>query len=265
MTPKPKLIITDLDRTLLKTDKSISQYTKNIFRKAQQSGIPVIFATARSPHHISKLLDDIPADGIIANGGAIAIFRGKEIYRATLDPAIANTIITRLLEQSKDLHIAAEIGSAYLYNDFESDGQWLSEFTPGFARQWDFTTPINKPVYKIPAQCGHEEALQIAADLPDVSVIPFVGESWVCFGHANATKWQGIKALAAHLNIDPQYIAAFGDDYNDIEMLANCGMSVAVANAIPEAKAAAKFHCSSNDDDGVANWIEKNCLCETEE
>jgi hydroxymethylpyrimidine pyrophosphatase-like HAD family hydrolase len=55
-------------------------------------------------------------------------------------------------------------------------------------------------------------------------------------------------------------IAAFGDDHNDVEMLRRCGFGVAVANAIEEAKAAAGCICGTNDNDGVANWIEERVL-----
>jgi hydroxymethylpyrimidine pyrophosphatase-like HAD family hydrolase len=55
-------------------------------------------------------------------------------------------------------------------------------------------------------------------------------------------------------------IIAFGDDYNDMEMLKNCGVGVAVANACDEAKSAADYVCGSNDEDGAANWLEINML-----
>ena len=55
-------------------------------------------------------------------------------------------------------------------------------------------------------------------------------------------------------------IAAFGDDYNDVEMLRECGIGVAVANAIDEAKAAADYICGDCDDDGTARWLEEHVL-----
>ena len=252
----PKLIITDLDRTLLKTDKSISAYTEDIFHMCNRAGIPIVFATARSPQHLGKILEAIPADGIIGNGGAIATFRGKRVYHATLDAHTANTIVTRAVERATNRHISFETDHAYHFNYTHSD--WIKGFTSGFARPMDFNRPINEPVQKIAAECSYEAALEIISGMRDVSVMQLAGEAWLFISHTNATKWQAVKALAAFLDIDPKDIAVFGDDYNDVEMLANCGISVAVANAIPEAKAAAKFHCGGNDDDGVAKWIECN-------
>ena len=55
-------------------------------------------------------------------------------------------------------------------------------------------------------------------------------------------------------------VAAFGDDYNDIDMLRACGVGVAVDNALPEVKAAADLLCADCDADGVAHWLETNVL-----
>ena len=54
--------------------------------------------------------------------------------------------------------------------------------------------------------------------------------------------------------------AAFGDDVNDVEMVRNCGTGVAVDNAIDAVKAAAKYACGNNEDDGVAKWLEQHIL-----
>ena len=74
-----------------------------------------------------------------------------------------------------------------------------------------------------------------------------------------ATKWNAIQAVAGRMGIPIKDIAAFGGDYNDIELLRNCGTGVAVGNAIEEAKAAADEICASNEEDGVARWREA-CL-----
>ena len=103
-------------------------------------------------------------------------------------------------------------------------------------------------------------AYSIASVFPSVAVIRFSGENWYRFADKTADKWRGVKALAAHFGIDLKKAAAFGDDYNDADMLRFCGVGVAVANAIDEAKAAADYVCDSNDNDGVAKWLEEHVL-----
>jgi hydroxymethylpyrimidine pyrophosphatase-like HAD family hydrolase len=75
-----------------------------------------------------------------------------------------------------------------------------------------------------------------------------------------ATKWNAVQAVSEHFNIPTADIVAFGDDYNDVEMLRGCGIGVAVANAINEAKSVADHICDTNENDGVAKWLEENVL-----
>lgn len=75
-----------------------------------------------------------------------------------------------------------------------------------------------------------------------------------------ATKWNGIKAMLEAVGIRQDEAVYFGDDYDDIEPLKNCGVGVAVSNAIGEVIEAADFITESNDEDGVAAYIEKNLL-----
>lgn len=73
-------------------------------------------------------------------------------------------------------------------------------------------------------------------------------------------KTAAIEALVRMLGISLSDTAAFGDDSNDVDMLRLCGTGVAVANAVEEARAAADCITASNDDDGVALWIERSIL-----
>jgi len=75
-----------------------------------------------------------------------------------------------------------------------------------------------------------------------------------------ATKWEAVKLLANHFNISTDEVVAFGDDYNDISMLHECGIGIAVDNALDEVKAVADYNCDTNDNDGVAKWLEENVL-----
>jgi len=75
-----------------------------------------------------------------------------------------------------------------------------------------------------------------------------------------ATKTNGIRLLAEQYEISLEQIIAFGDDYNDIDMLQSCGKGIAVSNALVEVKNIADEICNSNDQDGVAKWLDENIL-----
>ena len=76
----------------------------------------------------------------------------------------------------------------------------------------------------------------------------------------SATKWNGIKAMLDICNCSPNETVYFGDDQDDIDPIKMCGLGIAVFNGIDEAKAVADYITESNDDDGVAKWIEENLL-----
>ena len=65
-------------------------------------------------------------------------------------------------------------------------------------------------------------------------------------------------AIANEFNIDKSEIVAFGDDMNDKEMLVSMGSGVAMGNAIEEVKVIADYICDTNDNDGVAKWLDEN-------
>lgn len=71
----------------------------------------------------------------------------------------------------------------------------------------------------------------------------------------SASKWSAVSHLAAQHGVPPQRICAIGNDVNDVDMLARAGLGIAVDNAIPEARAAARAITRSNDDHGVAHAI----------
>jgi HAD superfamily hydrolase (TIGR01484 family) len=123
----------------------------------------------------------------------------------------------------------------------------------------DFSKPLDNCAYKIVAELPNKEtALNIANKYSDCKVICYRGENRYGFINKNAGKVQAIRALASYLNIGLSNIIAFGDDLNDIEMLEQCGYGIAVSNAVEEVLNVADYVTDSNDEDGVAKFIEKN-------
>jgi len=81
--------------------------------------------------------------------------------------------------------------------------------------------------------------------------------------HKEATKSKAVAALAKQWGITRSEIIAFGDDLNDIDMLSCAGVSVAMENALDEVKTVADHICDTNDNDGVAKWLEEMGLSES--
>jgi len=117
----------------------------------------------------------------------------------------------------------------------------------------DFSKENNHSYLKISLEATDPAAVQqIATNYPMLDTLRYTGEDLYRFAHKGATKWNALKAIAVFYGINTCHFAAFGDDVIDLEMLENCGIGVAVPNAVDTVKAAAGYICDSNDNDGVA-------------
>ena len=92
------------------------------------------------------------------------------------------------------------------------------------------------------------------------TLLNFTGESWRRYAAGNSDKETALKMLVEHISIDLSDVVAFGDDINDLGMLKLAGTAVAVSNAIDEVKAVADHITESNDQDGVAKFLERTML-----
>jgi len=250
-----RMLVTDLDNTLLRTDKTISVYTASIFQRCREKGMKIVFATGRPERTAIGFAQAIRPDAVISNNGAGASVNGQTILRKDVPPAAVAGIVEQLLA-AEGIKLSLDYGSHSLTNcdDHAGWGNWNAIFT-------DF------------AEYGTNGVPKISIEAMDVSLLDGVdfealgchvygnqGEKWYMVQERSATKSSAVEAVAAHFGIALSEIAAFGDDQNDVGMLRLCGTGVAVANAIDEAKAVADFICGSNDDDGPAHWIEENLL-----
>jgi len=257
----PQMIVTDLDRTLLRTDKTISEYTTEIFRECRTQGIKTVIATARSEFQCKKFIDNIKPDAVISNGGARARVKETEVYRAIIDKETSNLLLQEFLNHTDVGYITIETENNQYFANHPIDDVSKSYLDANQVIQTDFSNGLNCGAYKIVPEVRDKELVwELMKKFQAIKAISFTNELWVCFANKLATKWESIKAVAKYLEIDTHHIVAFGDDLNDVEMLKNCGVGVAVSNGIQEAKAASDYICESNDEDGVARWIEANIL-----
>lgn len=249
------MIVTDLDGTLLKRDKTISEYTASIFRRCREKGIKIVIATAR-PIRSVKMLDlNINADAAVYHNGAITTIDDVLFQQTGIKPETVRNVICSVL-QIADTQIAVEINDTQ-YANFDPSKIWPD----CEAVLSDFTDLPNLPADKIILQKTDNIPLSAMTRLFDDDLYWEISENEIyMIMNRNARKQNAVSALSAHFGIKLSEIAAFGNDYNDIEMLCACGIGATVSNAIEEAKAAADYICMSNDEDGVARWIEEHIL-----
>lgn len=252
----PKMILTDLDGTLIRSDGSISEHTKSILKSCRNRGIYVVIATARYWIGAERYIEEIQPDYEITTDGTLIHRHGEQIYSCKLETEDTNRIVQDILARDDKTEITVATGREVLWNSKHiSESEKLHK-----AVYCDYRKPLSCQANKIVAALpDYETALEIA-NKNHCRLQSYRGENWYAFLPETAGKVQAIRELAKILNISPNEIAAFGDDKNDVEMLKMCGTGVAVNNAVPEVKAAADCVTLSNDEDGVAEWLAKNVL-----
>lgn len=257
----PKMILTDLDKTLLRSDNSISEHTKQVLKKCRNCGILIVIATARYWIGAERYIEEIKPDYEITTDGTLVHRCGEQIYSCSMDTNNGNQIIQDLMKHNPETEITVASGSQVFWNSHnisESEKLHKAVFN-------DYSKPLLCQINKIVAKLSDCDIAAEIADKNHCRLQCYRGENWYAFLPKKSGKIQAILELAGLLNISLNDIVAFGDDVNDVEMLQICGTGVAVSNAVMEVKNVADCITLSNDQDGVADWIEKNILTNYEE
>jgi len=250
-----KLIVTDLDNTLLRNDKTISEYSADVLKRARETGILIAFATARDFRFVTEFIS--PASGfipdiLISDNGALAQYNGKDLYRKQIPAETVNSLMTRF----KLVRCVSTDKAYYLSGEYANDHWSLGKKETILS---DTINDIEEDVFYIDGDIGNS-FLSMIDIYPEIRAVTYSDVELVTIVHREATKLNALNAVKSALIIDSDNIAVFGDDYSDIEILSNFKNSIAVENAIPECKAASDYTCGHSNEDGVARWIEENLL-----
>jgi hypothetical protein len=258
----PRLIASDLDGTLLRSDGTVDERTRRAIATAEAAGVTVVFCTAR-PHRWLKPLAEATGHrgvAVCANGAVLWDVHTESVLEASpLQPAVARELVGLL---------QAEVpGGAWAV---ERAGRFGHE--PGYVPRWPVPADtlidaieelINEPAVKL--MLRHE---RLSADAL-LTRAKAVGGHLAEFSHSSTndtlleisaigvSKATGLARLCQRLGVDRADVIAFGDMPNDLPLLAWAGHAVAVANAHPQVIAAADEVTASNDESGVARVIER--------
>ena len=253
-----RMILTDLDHTLLKQDGSVSEKTLQILTACRTKEIRFAIATARYWIGAERYIDLLNPDYEITTDGTLVHSHGQCIYSCAFSSAETNSIISSIAEAAPGAEITAACGKTVYWNSYHiSESEKLHK-----AVYCDYSSPLDVQANKIVAELPDESVAREIAAKTNSKLQCYRGEKWYAFMPAASGKTAAIRALAEISGISPEDIVVFGDDLNDIEMLRLCGTGVAVTNAIPEVQEAADEITLSNDEDGVAKWLADHCLKE---
>jgi Predicted hydrolases of the HAD superfamily len=248
-----KLLVTDLDKTLLRSDGSISPYTLSVLRRCRAQGVRIVFATNRSYRRVTGFLAYAPCDAVVCHKGAAVYVGNRKMTDLCIQKETASRVLRGLNDRYPQMPIIAD-SDERLFANIDVSRVW-----PGLsAVQTDFSDFPGWPVEIAYAGIDGDTTLDdLRGFLPEELVAQKLRDRFIFIMNRRATKLNALLLLSAELEIGLEEAVCFGDDIGDIEMLRAAGVGVAVENAVSAVKAAADAVTQENDKDGVARYLEK--------
>lgn len=250
-----RLLLFDLDGTLLKTDKTISERTIEILKKCRDMGYIIGISTSRGEQNCLAFLNEIKPDILISSGGALIKYTNeyicKNLFSAERTKKLIHTIKAVC---GNDVEITVDTTDTHYWNykidPKKVDVNWGDSI-------WTDYNEFSKEALKICVEIFDEENSKILEkQLTDCDMIRFSDGFWYKFTKKGVTKASSIKMICDKCGIEVSNIIAFGDDYADIEMIKLSGIGAAMGNAIDEVKEVADIIIGTNDEDGIAVYLE---------
>lgn len=267
-----RLVATDLDGTLLRSDETISPRTRAALAAAVEAGAAHIVATGRSVSWTRHILDDLGYRGLAVCGQGAQLYHAGEdrlLTSVTLDRQLARRAVALLESELGPLGVAvnrdgldgdvlmddvfwAHAGAAWRSPSHDSARQPIH--APDRLGLWD--EPLIKLYIHHPDHSDDGLAGMARTLLGDAAQVVVAGRRLVEILPVGLTKATGLSLAARRLGADAAGTIAFGDMPNDIPMLRWAAYGVAMADAHPEVLAVADEVTTSNDADGIAEILE---------
>lgn len=261
-----KLFVTDLDGTLLNAQHTLSARVQHAFLQAKQQGKFVTFATGRNFTSSLPIMQTLPPNVpvILYNGARVETLLPRQTLYAK---NLRNEQALKAFALQQQFHM-----EMLLYLD---DDIFVSDVTPAIQEFMNIALAPCTPVGDLPRFLGDRDPIKLLAigqpeelaryarayrALDSDAVLVCSQSHYLEILPSGVSKGNALKYLADYLDVPLQEIIAVGDNLNDVEMLSEAGLGVAMGNAHPDLKKVADHVTDSNDNDGVATLIERYLL-----
>ncbi|WP_084596697.1 Cof-type HAD-IIB family hydrolase [Nocardioides aequoreus] len=257
----PRLVATDLDGTLLRNDGTVSPRTAAALARAHEVGLPVVFVTGRPLRWAAQVFEHVGRHGlvIVANGALVwDVGAGEPRLQRTIAPDDVAAVVRAVRAEFADASFAVERLEGFAV---EHTYRPQHELAPDVRREAVAelaSQPVQKLLVRNPGVLADDYAprvQQLAGERVEVTFSN--GDDLLEISAAGVTKASTLALLCEELGVKPGEVVALGDMPNDVAMLRWAGTSYAMAQAHPLAAEAATRTAGSNDDDGVAEVIER--------
>jgi len=261
----PRLVATDLDGTLLRSDGTIDDRTRRALIAIEAAGLPLVICTARPARWLRGLADETGHRGVAvcANGGVVWDLHTESVVQEfPLRAEVAVEVVARLRPALPHGAWAVERAGGFAHE-------------PAYAPRWPVpddteiaaidvllappAAPAVKLMVRHPELSADDLLAQARALLGDLAEVSHssTNDALLEISAPGVSKASALAGLCARRGIGPEDVVAFGDMPNDLPMLRWAGYGIAVANAHPDVIAAADEVTASNDEAGVAAVLER--------
>lgn len=264
MVKKQYLIALDLDGTLLKDDKTISPFTKEIINKAKAAGHIVAIATGR-PYRASMMYyEELGLNTPIVNFNGAFIHHPLDdnwgVHHTPLDLPTVKDII-EVSESFKVKNILAEVIDEVFFHYHDEQLLDIVNFGNPTIKIGDLRNTLKNDPTSILIHTTEEKIPEINSYLSEVHANLVEHRSWATpwnvieIVKAGINKAFGLKKISEYYQIPPTQIIAFGDEDNDLEMIEYAGHGIAMGNGIDKLKNIANDITKTNEEDGIGLYL----------
>jgi Cof subfamily protein (haloacid dehalogenase superfamily) len=262
-----RLVIADVDGTLVTHDKILTQRAIQSVFKLREAGIQFAVTSGRPPKGMAMLVDPLKLNEPVAgfNGGVVTKPDLVTVLRQNvLQPDTVKKVVQMILDHKLDAWIYTD--TTWFVRDVNAPHvareQWTVKFEPVV------TDKVETLVHKVAKVVGVGDDLEAVARC-EKDVQQACGASvsaarsqpyYLDVTHPNANKGEVVKIMSELLNIPAEEIATIGDMPNDVLMFVKSGVSIAMGNASPEVQKSATYVTTSSEDEGFAKAMEEFIL-----
>ncbi len=261
-----KLVVSDVDGTMVTTDKVLTPATIQAAHRLRDAGVPLALVSSRPPRGMGFIQSELGLTGPLGgfNGGTILSADGAVIEERFVPEQAARISLAYLAEHGV---------SAWVF----ADGQWLikdlhGDYVPKERMTVRFEPTVVDDFTPYLERCGKIVGASADFDLLarcEHGLQDLLGDTahahrsqtyYLDVTNPTADKGTAARALASYYGLDIADVCAIGDQANDVPMFRVAGYSVAMGNAPAAVAAEAKMHTSSNEEDGWAAAIDRHVL-----
>ncbi|HGC8789255.1 TPA: HAD-IIB family hydrolase [Streptococcus agalactiae] len=270
-----KAVFFDIDGTLLNDRKNVQKSTIKAIRNLKDQGILVGLATGRGPSFVQPFLENLGLDFAVTYNGQYIYSRSEIIYTNQLSKTTVYRLIRYAGARRREISLGTAsglLGSGIIGLETSRLGQIVSSLVP---RKWakaiersfkhfirrikpqnidSLMIILREPIYQVVLVATEGESERIQKQFPRVKLTRSSPYSMDVISEEQS-KVKGIERVGQRYGFDLSEVIAFGDSDNDIEMLSQVGIGVAMGNASQQVKENARYTTADNNDDGISKAL----------